>query len=69
MVKDGVMDDSLHLSTADLGALVFFIVVWVLYGQAVAGRLFKRTTLSTAMNAQRARWMQTMAMRKCSWNC
>lgn len=58
------MDDSLHLSTADLGALVFFIVVWVLYGQAVAGRLFKRTTLSTAMNAQRARWMQTMAVRE-----
>lgn len=58
------MVDSLHLSIADLGALAFFIVVWVLYGQAAAGRLVGRTSLSGAMNAQRARWMQTMAMRE-----
>ena len=57
------MHDSFHLTAADIAALAFFIVAWVLHGLAAAGRLVGRVSLSTPMHAQRARWMQTMALR------
>ncbi|RJT36144.1 DUF599 domain-containing protein [Mesorhizobium waimense] len=58
------MGDSFHLSTADLSALAFFLVVWVLHTLASDGRLVSRVSLTTAMNAQRETWMRTMAERE-----
>ena len=53
----------MHLSTADLAALAFFLAVWALHALAADGKLFRRVSLSTAMNAQRETWMRTMARR------
>ena len=47
------MGDSLHLSAADLAALAFFLVAWVLHTYASDGKLVSRIWLSNAMNAQR----------------
>ncbi|WP_256752787.1 DUF599 domain-containing protein [Mesorhizobium sp. Mes31] len=58
------MGDSLNLSTADLAALAFFLVVWVLHTLASDGKLVRRVSLTTAMNAQREAWMRTMAERE-----
>jgi uncharacterized membrane protein len=58
------MGDSLDLSTADLAALAFFLVAWVLHTLASDGRLVSRMSLTTAMNAQREAWMRTMAERE-----
>lgn len=58
------MGDSFHLSTADLAALAFFLIVWVLHTLASDGKLVSRVSLTTAMNAQRATWMRTMAERE-----
>lgn len=58
------MGDSFHLSTADLTALGFFLLVWVLHTLASDGRLVSRVSLTTAMNAQRETWMRTMAERE-----
>ena len=58
------MGDSLNLSTADLAALAFFLVVWVLHTLASDGKLVRRISLTTAMNAQREAWMRTMAERE-----
>jgi uncharacterized membrane protein len=58
------MGDSLNLSTADLAALAFFLVVWVLHTLASDGKLVSRVSLTTAMNAQREAWMRTMAERE-----
>jgi uncharacterized membrane protein len=58
------MGDSLDLSTADLAALAFFLVVWLLHTFASDGKLVSRVSLTTAMNAQRQAWMQTMAERE-----
>lgn len=55
---------SLPLSIADLLALAFFLAVWCFYTLAVAGRFFKRISLTTAMNRQREAWMHTMARRE-----
>jgi len=52
------------LSTADLAALAFFLVVWTLHTLATEGRLFSRLSLSSAMNRQREAWMRTMARRE-----
>ncbi len=51
------------LSTADLAALAFFLVVWAFHSLATDGRLFSRISLSSAMNRQRETWMRTMARR------
>ncbi|UCI33450.1 DUF599 domain-containing protein [Mesorhizobium sp. B4-1-4] len=58
------MDDSSYLSTADLAALGFFLLAWVLHTLASDGRLVSRMSLTTAMNAQREAWMRTMAERE-----
>lgn len=58
------MGDSLHLSAADFAALGFFILVWVLHTLASDGKLVRRVSLNTAMNAQRQVWMRTMAERE-----
>ena len=58
------MGNSLNLSTADLAALAFFLVVWVLHTLASDGKLVRRVSLTTAMNAQREAWMRTMAERE-----
>lgn len=52
------------LSTADLAALAFFIIVWAFHSLATDGRLFDRVSLSSAMNRQREAWMRTMARRE-----
>ena len=58
------MGDSLHLSAADLAALGFFLVVWVLHTYASDGKLVSRVSLSRAMNAHREAWMRNMAERE-----
>ncbi|MBZ9810629.1 DUF599 domain-containing protein [Mesorhizobium sp. BR1-1-9] len=58
------MGDSLDLSTADLVALAFFLIAWVLHTLASDGVLVSRMSLTTAMNAQRQAWMRTMAERE-----
>ena len=57
------MSDSIHLSAADLAALAFFLVVWVAHTLASDGKLVRRMSLTTAMNAQREAWMRNMAAR------
>ncbi|MER8489188.1 DUF599 domain-containing protein [Mesorhizobium australicum] len=57
------MGDS-YLSTADLAALGFFLLAWVLHTLASDGHLVSRVSLTTAMNAQREAWMRTMAERE-----
>ncbi len=58
------MGDSFHLSTADLAALAFFLLAWVLHTLASDGKLVSRVSLTTAMNVQREAWMRTMAERE-----
>jgi uncharacterized membrane protein len=58
------MADSFPLTGADIAALLFFVVVWLFHGLAADGRLFRRVSLSAAMNRQREMWMQTMARRE-----
>ena len=58
------MGDSFYLSTADLGALAFFLMAWLLHTLASDGMLVSRVSLTTAMNAQREAWMRTMAERE-----
>ncbi|KAA3450093.1 DUF599 domain-containing protein [Mesorhizobium sp. SARCC-RB16n] len=53
-----------NLSTADLAALGFFLLAWVLHTLASDGKLINRMSLTTAMNAQRQAWMRTMAERE-----
>ncbi|TJX46771.1 MAG: DUF599 family protein, partial [Mesorhizobium sp.] len=57
------MGDSSYLSAADLAALGFFLLAWVLHTLASDGKLVSRMSLTTAMNAQREAWMRTMAER------
>lgn len=49
--------------TFDLVALALFLAAWILHGLAADGRLFRRVSLTTAMNTQREIWMHTMARR------
>lgn len=58
------MVDSFPLTATDASALVFFLVVWIVYALAVEGRLFSRKSLTAAMNRQREAWMGTMARRE-----
>jgi uncharacterized membrane protein len=51
------------LTYADLAALAFFLLVWIVHANLSDGRLVKRVSLSVAMNAQREAWMRTMARR------
>jgi uncharacterized membrane protein len=48
----------------DLTALAFFMAVWVFHALAAGGYVFKRVSLTTAMNVQRVAWMQTMGRRE-----
>lgn len=52
------------LSTTDLAALAFFLIVWILHTFATEGKLIRRVSLSAAMNGQREAWMRTMARRE-----
>ena len=52
------------LSLADLAALIFFLAVWAFHSLATSGKLFRRISLSTAMDRQRTAWMHTMARRE-----
>ncbi|WP_404927331.1 DUF599 domain-containing protein [Mesorhizobium sp. ORM16] len=54
----------LDLSTADLAALAFFLIAWVLHTLASDGVLVSRMSLTTAMNTQRQAWMHRMAERE-----
>lgn len=63
-VVKGGMGDSFHLSTADLAALAFFLLAWLLHTLASDGRLVSRVSLTMAMNVQREAWMRTMAERE-----
>ncbi len=58
------MENQPLLTTMDVAALVFFLAAWIVHSLAAGGRLFKRVSLSSAMNRQRAAWMQTMARRE-----
>jgi uncharacterized membrane protein len=58
------MANSSYLSAADVAALGFFLLAWLLHTLASDGRLVSRMSLTTAMNAQREAWMRTMAERE-----
>lgn len=47
----------------DLAALGFFVACWALFSHATTGRLVRRPSLTSLMNAQREAWMRTMAER------
>lgn len=51
------------LSTADIAALCFFLIVWAFHSLATDGYIVGRMSLSSAMNRQREIWMRTMARR------
>ena len=54
------------LLTPDLAALAFFLVAWVrACARPPTGISFKRVSLTTAMNAQRAAWMRTWLSATC----
>jgi uncharacterized membrane protein len=63
MLKEA-MTDSVSLSVADIVALAFYVLVWTFFALAADGRLLRRISLTTAMNAQREAWMRTMARRE-----
>ena len=58
------MANALILSTADFVALAFFMAAWVFHALAADGYVFRRISLTTAMNAQRVAWMHTMGRRE-----
>ena len=58
------MGDSFLFSPNDIAALVFYLGVWVFFALAADGRLFRRISLTSAMNVQREAWMRTMAKRE-----
>lgn len=51
------------LSQSDLIALAFFGIVWALFDYAAEGVIFRRPSLTVAMNLQRINWISTMARR------
>jgi uncharacterized membrane protein len=57
-------EPTLILSPTDFVALAFFMAVWVFHALAAGGHVFTRISLTTAMNAQRVAWMQTMGRRE-----
>lgn len=58
------MGDSFLFSLNDLLALAFFLGVWAFFALAADGKVFRRISLTSAMNAQREAWMRTMAKRE-----
>jgi uncharacterized membrane protein len=54
----------LILTPTDFAALAFFMAVWVFHALAAGGYIFKRISLTTAMNTQRIAWMRTMGRRE-----
>jgi uncharacterized membrane protein len=57
------MENMPILTSMDLAACAFFFLVWIIHSLAADGRLFRRVSLSMAMNRQRSEWMHTMAKR------
>ncbi|MBX3567234.1 MAG: DUF599 family protein [Rhizobiaceae bacterium] len=55
--------EGMPFSATDITAGALFLVVWIVHSLASDGRLFSRTSLSSAMNAQRSVWMHAMARR------
>ena len=55
--------DPTPFSATDIAAVGLYLIVWVAHSLASDGRLFRRVSLSSAMNAQRGIWMQAMARR------
>lgn len=58
------MSDSFLFSLNDFLALALFLGVWVFFALAADGKVFRRISLTTAMNVQREAWMRTMAKRE-----
>lgn len=58
------MSTAFPLSLADWLALGFFAAVWVLFASSAEGRIFRRASLTVAMNWQREIWIRTMARRE-----
>ncbi len=58
------MNSPLALSTADLLALGFFVLVWMVFAFAAEGVILRRPSLTVAMNRQREIWLRTMASRE-----
>ena len=54
----------MSLTATDWAALLLFALVWALFGTAAEGHLFRRASLTAAMNGQRRRWIRTMARRE-----
>lgn len=50
-------------TTADLGALVFFLASWICFGWLVGSSPWREKTLSHAMDARRREWMEVMSRR------
>ncbi|MCU0789993.1 MAG: DUF599 family protein [Nitratireductor sp.] len=50
-------------TTADLGALAFFLAAWIGFGWLVGSSPWRDRTLSHAMEARRHEWMAVMARR------
>lgn len=55
--------ESLPLAMADLAAIVWFLAVWLAYGQVMDRSRLRERSLSYAMDAQRLAWMRMMARR------
>ncbi|MBS9720479.1 DUF599 family protein [Tianweitania sp. BSSL-BM11] len=58
------MQQTVPLTTFDIAALLFFILLWAFYAAAVGGHVFSRPSLTVAMNKQRRQWIETMAKRE-----
>lgn len=58
------MSESLPLSGWDLIAAGFFLAVWIAFGFVADGKVFRRVSLTQAMNRHREAWMRTMAARE-----
>ncbi|MDI6026146.1 DUF599 family protein [Corticibacterium sp. UT-5YL-CI-8] len=55
---------TMPLSLGDYVALVLFLIAWQCHSLAVESVLFKRRSLTQAMNLQRGIWLETMARRE-----
>jgi uncharacterized membrane protein len=55
---------TLPLVPADWLGLVFFAAGWVLFSSSAEGHVFRRASLTVAMNRQREIWIHTMARRE-----
>lgn len=58
------MTTAFALFPADWTALAIFAAVWALFASSAEGRIFRRASLTVAMNRQREMWIRTMARRE-----